>query len=94
MTGQGRLTRDPGGPHQTPGARAGPPSPPRAGPGNGGVVGQLVDRSWSGGISGQGRSPGVSGTLPDRGTDSHDSSLEQVGTLRIRGFDPSLDAKI
>ena len=44
MTGQGRLTRDPGGPHQTPGARAGPPSPPRAGPGNGGVVGQLVGR--------------------------------------------------
>jgi len=63
-------------------------------PGNGGVVGQLVDRSGSGGIPGQGRSPGVSGTLPDRGTDSHDSSLEQVGTLRIRGFDPSLDAKI
>jgi len=75
MTGQGRLTRDPGGPHQTPGARAGPPSPPRAGPGNGGVVGQLLDRSGSGGIAGQGRSAAAPEFL------AHCQTAEQTATI-------------
>jgi len=62
-------------------------------PGNGGVVGQLVDRRGSGEIPGQGRGLRISGTLPDHGTDSHDTSLEQVGPLIIRGLDAPLDAK-
>ena len=33
MTGQGRLARDPGRPHQTAGARAGPPAYPGPDPG-------------------------------------------------------------
>ena len=63
----GRLARDHGRQHQTPGAPAGLPGQPRAGPGNGQTLGELVDRSGRAGPPGQGR--GLRGfiILPDNG---------------------------
>ena len=78
----GRLARDPGGPHQTPGARTGSPGQPKAGPGDGQTLGELVDRCGHGGIPGHGRGPEVPDPLPVYRSDSDVHGLEQVGAMR------------
>ena len=60
------------------------PSQPRAGPGDGGPLGQLVDRSGHGEIPGQGRGPGVPDPLPVYRSDADLHGSEQVGALRIK----------
>ena len=63
-------------------ARVGPPGQPRPGPGDGGRMGALVDRSGHGGIPCQGRGPGVPDPLPVHPREADLHSPEQVGTLR------------